>query len=56
MHNDLPERSETTASYAPVLVGPYALKGGCVGQMSGPHVGTDARRKPDTNHTGTRRA
>jgi len=28
MHNDLPEKSETTASYAPVLVGPVALKGG----------------------------
>ncbi|MEY3533874.1 MAG: hypothetical protein RI979_1898, partial [Pseudomonadota bacterium] len=26
--NDLPEKSETTASYAPVLVGPTALKGG----------------------------
>jgi hypothetical protein len=28
MHNDLPEKSETTASYAPVLVSQAALKGG----------------------------
>lgn len=43
-HNHLPEDSEATASYAPVRVGPAALKGGCAGQVSGPRVGTDARR------------
>jgi hypothetical protein len=53
---DLPEKSETTASYAPVQNDPTALKDGSADRPfahaePGADVETDARRAPYANQT-----